>query len=122
MNKTLEKLIETGIPVTAAHFHAAVNNANKVPQTYFSQHSDVHERRVNMWYTQYGLVCHQKTAKTKEDRYFIVPLPTLIFANFGINATTKEAEFPIKVETLTTVSEPQAVKKTRRAKSKVEIE
>ncbi len=82
MNPYLQKLIETGIPVSQAKFHAAVNNANQTPENDFNVNSNSTERRVDMWYTSHGLVCHQKNVK-KQDCYWIVPLPSIIFANFS---------------------------------------
>lgn len=79
MNKTLAKLIETGIPVTAAKFHTAVDNSEKVPESYYSAESNLKSRRIEMWYTPNGLVCMHK------DAYFIVPLANVIFANFKKN-------------------------------------
>lgn len=88
MNPILQSLINNGIPVSRAQFHSAVNNADQIPESTFSDDSPTPSRRVNMWYTPNGLVCHQKATKISgfvnkgEDRYFIVPLATIIFANF----------------------------------------
>lgn len=79
------KLIETGIPVSKAQFHAAVNNADQVPENYFSCHSAVKSRQVKMWWTPHTLICHQK------DKYWGVPISTVIFANF-INMDTPEIQ------------------------------
>lgn len=81
MNQILQKLIETGIPIIKAQFHAAVNNADQVPEHHFSSESDRPSRRVKMWLTPQGLICYQKSALKKEC-YWIVPLPTIIFAIF----------------------------------------
>lgn len=82
MNPQLRKLIDTGIPVTKAQFHAAVDNADRIPENYFSNESLVPSRRADMWLTSAGLVCRQKNV-LKEDRYFFVPLATIIFINFA---------------------------------------
>ncbi len=121
MNKTLEKLIQSGIPVQRAVFHSAVNNADNVPENYFALDSNNASRRVSMWYTQAGLICHQKTVKLHEDKYWIVPLPTVIFANLKNSVETEISDELVQalVVPAEQIVEP---KKTRRVKPKVEIE
>ncbi len=82
MNKTLENLIKNAIPVYEAHFHAAVQNADKVPETSFNMHSDKPNRRVKMWWTPHTLICNQK------DKYFGVPISQVVFANFSLEEET----------------------------------
>lgn len=82
MNKTLAKLIETGIPVYEAAFHAAVQNADKTPESSFNTFSDKPSRKVKMWWTPHTLVCCQKTVHSKELKYWGVPISTVIYANF----------------------------------------
>lgn len=77
MHPKLEKLIETGIPVVEAHFHSAVNNADKVPENYFSKDSDNPNRRSEMYATTADLlVCKQK------GRIFFTPMSNVRFGFF----------------------------------------
>lgn len=82
MNKQLENLIKNGIPVSEAYFHAAVQNADKVPESSFNINSDKPTRKVKMWWTPHTLICCQRSVTYKEDRYFGIPISTVIFANF----------------------------------------
>lgn len=82
MNKTLENLIKTAIPVYEAHFHAAVQNADNVPETSFNMNSEKPNRKVQMWWTPHTLICCQKKVHTKEKKYWGIPLSSVIFANF----------------------------------------
>lgn len=91
LNKTLDKLIESAIPVYEAAFHAAVQNADKVPETSFNIHSDKASRKVKMWWTPHTLICCQKSTSTKELKYFGVPISTVIYANFEHEIADKEA-------------------------------
>lgn len=90
MNKTLENLIKNAIPVYEAHFHAAVQNADKVPESSFNLYSDKPSRKVKMWWTPHTLICCQKTSNTKELKYFGIPISTVIFANFQDKDDDKE--------------------------------
>jgi hypothetical protein len=93
MNDTLKKWIEDGIPVAKANFHLAVDNADKIPESYLARESDVISRRAEMWYTPHGLiVCQIKQTSKKKDKekvYFVVPLPTVAFAHFVEDAPTQ---------------------------------
>lgn len=89
MNKTLQKMIETAIPVNYAQFHSAVNNSDKTPENYFSSTSAVPSRNVAMWYTPHTLICKHK------DKYFGVPTATCIFVNFD-NTTEQFIDLPKK--------------------------
>lgn len=79
----LIRLIETGIPVAKADFHAAVNNADEVPENGFNEKSDNRSRRVEMWLTAGGniLICKQKT-KAGADKFFGVPSASVKFVHF----------------------------------------
>jgi hypothetical protein len=77
----LQKLIESGIPVSQAHFHAAVNNADETPENYFNDKSDNRSRRAAMLWTPHGLICSQVDTKG-EMKHFIVPPATVKFAKF----------------------------------------
>lgn len=70
------KLLETGIPVAAAHFMTAVDNAERIPENYFSIDSHNSSRRANMWMTPSMLLCEQKGI------YFGVPSGTIKFVHF----------------------------------------
>lgn len=73
----IEKMIENGIPVWRAEFHAAVNNADNVPENYFSANSNVKSRNVEMWWVNNnGLLCKHK------DKFFLVPAASVKFCNF----------------------------------------
>lgn len=76
LNPGLKKLLDSGIPVTKAAFHATVSNGDDVPESAFSDKSNAPGRRVMMWWTPYGLICEHK------QKYFTVPLATVIYANF----------------------------------------
>lgn len=69
-------LIKSGIPVSNAHFVLAVNNADNVPENYFSIDSHNSSRRANMWWTPSTLICEQKGI------YFGVPSGTVKFIHF----------------------------------------
>lgn len=45
---TLEEAFKVAIPVKEAHFHSAINNAQKVPENYFSMESNVPSRQIEM--------------------------------------------------------------------------
>lgn len=128
MNQTLQNLIKNGIPVSKAQFHSAVNNADQTPENYFSIDSEVPSRKVEMWYGPSGLVCHQKTAKSREDRYWIVPLPTIIFANFkyeyseeDMDKIRKSAGITVRtLESESTETENPVKKRGRPFKSKID--
>ncbi len=77
MNSTLEKLIKSGIPVSKAQFHEAVNNSDQTPEHFFASDSNVKSRNVTMWYTPHTLICLHK------DKYFGVPNATIKFVNFA---------------------------------------
>ncbi len=81
MHATLAKLIESGMQVDKVQFHAAVNNADNIPENYFSAFSNVPSRRAKMWLTPTMLICLQKNIKN-EDVYFWVPTSTCIFGHF----------------------------------------
>lgn len=89
MNPVLKHLIETGIPVSKAQFHAAVNNADNVPENYFSTESLNKSRQADMWWTPHTLVCHQK------GKYFGVPISTVIFANFICDDMKEESNIAL---------------------------
>jgi hypothetical protein len=89
MNATLEKLVQTGIPVSKAQFHAAVNNADQIPENYFSVDSMVASRRAKMWSVPGEIILCQKNVR-KEDCYFAVPKSNIIFYNFTNQETGKE--------------------------------
>lgn len=73
----IKAMIEIGIPVWRAEFHAAVNNSDGVPEHYFSADSASASRHVKMWWVRGdGLLCLHK------DRYFIVPSASVKFAKF----------------------------------------
>jgi hypothetical protein len=76
MDKNLQKLIDSGIAVWKAEFHAAVNNTDDVPETYFSSESKVPSRRVKMLYTPAGLLCEHK------DKFFMVPHASVKYCKF----------------------------------------
>lgn len=79
----LERLIASGISVSKAEFHAAVNNVDNVPETHFSEKSDNKGRRAEMWLTAGGnlLICKQETAK-RETKYVGVPAASVKFVHF----------------------------------------
>lgn len=56
----LQKLIDTGIPVSVAWFQTAVNNGNNIPEHSFSHASDNKERRVEMWATSADLLVYKQ--------------------------------------------------------------
>lgn len=73
----LEKLLEKGVPVWRAEFHSSVNNADDVPENYFSNRSNVKSRHVDMWWVSGdGLLCNHK------GKWFLVPSSTVKFVNF----------------------------------------
>ncbi len=74
LHPNLEKMIKQGIPVSKAEFNAAVNNADNVPENYFSEDSNNSSRRAQMWLVPAGLLCMQK------GKYFLVP-PTFKYAH-----------------------------------------
>lgn len=76
MNKLLAKLIEGGIPVKKAEFNLAVNNIDNVPETHFSEDSQNSSRRAEMYWTQAGLICGQKS------KWFVVPTGSVKYAHF----------------------------------------
>lgn len=75
-NPLILKFIESGIPVSRAEFHAAVNNVEGVPENMFSEKSDHKGRRADMWWTPAGLICHQ------HGKYFVAPVATVRYAHF----------------------------------------
>lgn len=81
MNEILAKLIKNAIPVREAQFHSAVNNADKTPENYFSDDSNVASRRVQMWQTNEFLILKQRNAQ-KEDVYFYTPNANVRFGFF----------------------------------------
>ncbi len=73
----IQKLIDRGISVWKAEFHAAVNNSDEIPETFFSNRSAKKERHVTMWWINGdGLLCLHK------GKYFIVPTSTVRYADF----------------------------------------
>ncbi len=76
----IRKLINSGIPVREARFHAAVNNGDGVPEMQFNDNSTQPGRRVQMWSSYSYLVCCHSDVK-KGDRYILVPLSNVIFAH-----------------------------------------
>ena len=74
LHPNLVKMISQGIPVSKAEFNAAVNNADNVPENYFSEESQNSSRRCQMWLVPAGLLCLQK------GKYFLVP-PTFKYVN-----------------------------------------
>lgn len=78
----LKKLWSTGIPVRQAKFHAAVDNADDVPENGYDIASLNKSRRVEMMWTTQGLICRQADAKKKIE-YWLVPASTVAFAKFS---------------------------------------
>lgn len=78
--KTLEKIIAKGVPVTRAEFQSNVNNANGVPESFFSKDSSHKTRHVEMWYIpgEGVLFCRQ------DDKYFFTPLANVIKGTFDL--------------------------------------
>lgn len=76
INKHLQALIDKGIPVFQAEFHAAINNADNVPESFLSENSAKSNRQATMWWTQAGLVCNQKGF------FFLVPEATVKYCHF----------------------------------------
>lgn len=74
--ENIKTLAASGVPVHEAQFQGSVNNGNKTPEVTFSMASSSHERRVDMKWTPYGLICHHV------GKYFTVPLPMVKFAYF----------------------------------------
>lgn len=83
ISNPIDRLIEIGVPVTKAEFHAAVNNVDNVPETHFSEKSDSRNRRAEMWLTASGnlLICKQDTAKGVT-KYIGVPSASVKFVHF----------------------------------------
>lgn len=77
INQVLEKLIETGVPVSEAHFHTAVNNGANVPENNFSEKSNNAERRVEMWATSADLLVMRH-----KNRLFFTPMANVKFGFF----------------------------------------
>jgi len=77
VHPNLKKAFERGIPVKVAQFMAAVNNADGIPETYFSTDSNAESRRVRMWWIQGdGLLCwHQ-------GQWFMTPSANVKFHKF----------------------------------------
>ena len=73
-NLAIEKLIEGAIPVSAARFHAAVNNGLDTPESTFNAKSDSPARQVQMWASYAWLIC------LHNEKYILVPLSNVIFA------------------------------------------
>lgn len=80
----LDRLIESGLPVAKAEFHAAVNNADDVPESYLSDKSDKPTRKADMWLTAGGsvLICIQKRKKDGSKFYFGVPAASIKYVHF----------------------------------------
>lgn len=76
MNKKLEELLIKSIPIAEARFHQAVNNSDKVPETYYSIDSANSSRRIEMHLTPNFLLCNHK------DKYYAVPLANIIDMRF----------------------------------------
>lgn len=74
----LDILSEGGLSVMRADFHAAVNNAQDVPENYLSEKSDNPSRRAEMWLTAGGnlLICKQN------GKWFGVPAASCKFFKF----------------------------------------
>jgi hypothetical protein len=73
----IQRMIEQGLPVTRAEFHAAVNNGDNIPENYFSNKSNVKSRNVQMWWINgNGILC------LHHDKYFLVPAASVKFCNF----------------------------------------
>lgn len=70
----IEKIIAKGIPVSRAEFQSNVNNANGVPESFFSKDSSHKTRHVEMWYVpgESVLFCRQ------DNKYFFTPLANVI--------------------------------------------
>jgi len=80
----ISKLIESGIPVKSAVFHAAVNDADGTPETSYSLDSHKVSRQVEMWYSPAGLICYHFNKISKKEKWYIVPLANVIFADFKV--------------------------------------
>jgi hypothetical protein len=80
IQKTILRLMESGIPCRLAKFHSAVDNAYRVPESYFSFDDQNKNRKADLWYTTTGLLCRQLDPKG-EGIFFIVPLSNVIFAH-----------------------------------------
>lgn len=76
MNLRLQKLIESGIPISKAVFQSAVNNGRGEPETNFSSASTHIGRQVEMWLTPIGLICYHST------KYFGTPLANIVSFEF----------------------------------------
>lgn len=82
-DKVLRKLIETGIPVSAAHFQNAVNNGDQVPENFFSMDSQNPSRRVEMWLTMAQVLVYSHKGK-----YLWTPNANVKFGQFTNAETT----------------------------------
>lgn len=91
MTEFLLKLIKGAIPVREAYFHSAINNADKTPENYFSDDSNVPSRRVQMWQTSDFLVFKQRNAQ-KEDVYFYTPNANVRFGFFKKDLTPEQQQ------------------------------
>lgn len=67
-------MTDQSIEVKYAKFHAAVNNAEGIPENYFSEASNVQSRNVKMWMHRELLICLHK------DQYILVPQSNVIFS------------------------------------------
>jgi hypothetical protein len=68
----LKKIINTGIPLRKVRFKAAVDNADDVPESQFSDDSNNRSRRASMWWTGNAILVIQKNSNG-EEVYFGVP-------------------------------------------------
>lgn len=72
----LKSLIDAGLPVRVAHFHAAVNNAYNVPVHNLSAKADKKDNKAEMWDTPAGLIVRQNGI------YLRVPEATVMFVHY----------------------------------------
>lgn len=82
----IKTLKNNGICVSKATFHTAVNNADNSPENNFDVNSNNLSRRVDMWYTPVGLLCHHK------GKYFITPLANIVYANLVEDADGESSD------------------------------
>lgn len=72
----LQKLLDSGFPVSYAKFIESVDNMDGTPEYFFSEESHQKSRNVEMTWTIAGLICKHR------DVYFPVPLSNVKFARF----------------------------------------
>lgn len=84
MDPLIKKMMETGIKSISVQFHAAVNNADNVPENYFSDESNVPSRRVETWvHPSWSIGLTRQLNSKKEMIYKWFSISTSIFGSFG---------------------------------------